>query len=451
MTDRPPGRLEGWLAAVRRGAVVAVVVLAVGEGLALAVWAWGGTGISLGAALRVGLLYVGAFHHAEVRVRILDVVTPAASEIALTLGVALTTVTLGAGWLLARAGRDLGRSAGGGAPGRVVAGARVALGYAVPFAVLAPLAVVETARPNGGASVIRASLVWWQAAAFPLVLGAAAGAAGGAWSSVVAGGSPTLRGAVAGLGRMVVLALALAFAALFVGGIVQPDGPLALATPTTARYLRPVVERPAFGLVALGHHVAVAPSEAVWTLAPAMGACDRVAGSIDVAFLCYGRFPQRVGTTLAPISSTEVVTLPFGEATFGSAPAGYLLFLLVPALATVLGGARAARGLERREALAAAALAGAGFGLAVGALALVATVTVGFRSSIVGEISSGRYVIGPALLPTTGLALAWGVGGGLVGSLLGRAAASRARERRGPGSEPGPREVRGARTGDATR
>src|SRR2546423_10298571 len=100
---------------------------------------------------------------------------------------------------------------------------------------------------------------------------------------------------------------------------------------------------------ALVNHVFALPTQSMWVLVPAMGGCDGVyaAGgpaSFKFDFLCYGRFPRTDRTTqLSPSGllqvGGELPTLPFG---FGSAPAVYYLFLLVPAAAVLRGGHRAA-------------------------------------------------------------------------------------------------------------
>lgn len=418
--------------ALRRGAVAFAVVAGIGQALALAVWASGAAELSLAAAARVGALYVGAFHHVAIRLDVRDVATPGAGSISLSIGIALLSVTLLAGWLLARSGRAVAGQASGGAAVRAARGATVAIGYAVPSFVLALLTSVETA-PLGAAApggVFRLTLTPWQALVFPLAIGAVAGAAGGLRAVLEAGGPSWARAPVAGSLRMLIAAALLSFAGLFVGGVVQPDEPVALATPTTARYLRPVLDRPATGIVLLGHHVALLPNEAVWTLVPAMGGCDRVGGDVEADVLCYGRFPVSIGPSLTPIPGATAIRLPLGEATYRSAPPGYLLFLIVPAVATVLGGMRAAAvasgpGSSRTgrpggtgDAVRAGALAGVGFAVAVGALAALSTVTIGYRSTVAGEAARGWLVVGPQIEPGIALALVWGIAGGAAGAAL---------------------------------
>ena len=135
--------------------------------------------------------------------------------------------------------------------------------------------------------------------------------------------------------------LVLAYAGLFVAGAVQPDEAVAALTPSTARYYQAVFDRPGWGAVILAHHLALSPNEAVWALVPSSGACDVVAGGPNVDVLCYGRFPHGLESIVQPLSNS--VPVPRGpDLDLGRAPAGYFLFLLVPALATAFGGRAAA-------------------------------------------------------------------------------------------------------------
>jgi hypothetical protein len=433
VSERAPGGAEPserrraalWVEALARGAIAFALVLALGELLALAVWAFGGTGISLAAALGAGWLEVGTFHHVAIRIEIRDLVTPAQSSITLTIGIALLAATVFVCWLLGHAGRAVGEVGGGSGGARALRGALVGVGYAMPFAILTPFVAVETARPSAAVAsgVFRLALVAWQAVMFPLAIGVTSGALGGLRSAVDAMPESQRRARLeaAGAGglRMLVLAFVLVFAGLFVGGIVRPDDPIALATPTTARYVRAVLDRPAAGLVLLGHHLALSPAEAAWVVVPAMGGCDRVTGSVEADILCYGRFPEQVGTTETPISSSESVQLPLGRSTYGTAPAGYFLFLLVPALASVLGGVRAGRGAPSRgEAIGRGALAGVVFAMGAGLAAVAAIVTIGYRSSLAGDLTQGWIAIGPDPMVGFALALGWGVTGGAIGAAV---------------------------------
>jgi hypothetical protein len=429
----PPGHRPaapaGWRVAAVWGFVAFVVVAAIAQLLALAAWAVGDTGASIGAFARIGWLTFGAFHHVAIRLDVPDLEVSAGASgpgaTSLSVGVALLSVTCIAAWLLFRAGRDVATRCGGGTLARAVQGMKVAPSYALPAFLLAWLVRVRTPLRLGvfASGELHAALSPWQALAFPLAIAAVAGGLGGLRSGFEARtpeDSRTARAAAVAAGgwRMLVLGMCLSFAGLFVAGVVQPDGPAALLTPSTSRYLRDVFERPGPGLVLLAHHVAAFPNEAMWTLVPAMGACDEVRGSADADLLCYARFPTEVETAPLPMPGGGTVLAPLGGATFGKAPPAYLLFLLVPIVATVLGGRRAVAGSDVRLADAAVAGVGAGlvFAVLVAAASLLSTVTLRYGAAFGSGGSAGRLVAGPDVVSGALLALAWGAVGGAIGA-----------------------------------
>src|SRR5206468_5919587 len=143
---------------------------------------------------------------------------------------------------------------------------------------------------------------------------------------------------------------------------------LAAAKPDDTRAYVDGVTDGVDGAFALTQHVLALPNQSMWVLVPAMGGCDGIYGgagpvSAKIDLLCYRHFPKPEGTT--PIRPGGVFRrelgsfrLPFG---FGTAPAPYFLFLLVPAIAVLWGGAVAARRSgpsDGREGAAAGALSG---------------------------------------------------------------------------------------------
>jgi hypothetical protein len=398
-----------------------------GQILALLGWAVGDTGASFATAARIGWMYVGAIHHVAVELDVPDLVVsaPAGSgATSLSVGAALLGLTAIAAWLLFRAGRAVADRRGGRPLARVVWGAAVAPSYAIPMFVLSASIRVRTPFRLGSfaAGELRVSLSPWQALVLPLLIAATAGAAGGLRSALPAArirpGADRLAAALAGGWRMWWLGAALSVGGLFVAGVVQPDGPAALLTPSTAQYVRAVLDRPAPGLVLFGHHLAAAPNEAVWTLVPAMGGCLGISGGAEADILCYGRFPAEVATAPLPLPGDAVAPVPVG-ATFDAAPPGYLLFLLVPLAATIAGGRRAARrsGVRGREAPLAGAGAGVVFAALLTATAALSVVTIGYGAAFAEDATAGRIAIGPDLVATAVLALAWGVAGGTIGAV----------------------------------
>ena len=435
MTTRSPrpavrAGAEGWLRALLRGFVIFVAIAGIGLVAAAVGSVLASAGVSFSGILRAGALYLGPFHHVALVIRgDLDVDVsrlpgsgaPAGGSTTVEIGVALLAVTALAAWLLFRAGRA--SAAGDHSVVRALTGARVALGYAPPVVLAALLARFEEPVRLGSfvTGVVRISMSVWQALVFPLAIAAIVGASGGLWSWATS--APEHRAAVrtrAVLGggwRMFLIGLGLSYAGLFVAGVVQPDGPVATVTPSTARYFATVFERPGRGAIILAHHLALAPNEAVWTLVASTGACDVIRGSERADVLCYRRFPLGVA--------------PGGGVSFGEAPIGYLAFLLVPAVATIAGGRWAASSTKRSGSSGAAVGAAAGvvFAASVFAGCLLASVTLSYGAAAAGGGTQGQLWIGPAPVSGTLFALAWGVVGGAIGGASTRLRSPRAGRR----------------------
>ncbi|HZD18331.1 MAG TPA: hypothetical protein VE669_09345 [Actinomycetota bacterium] len=432
LRDVRPALGAGWPDALRRGFIAFAVMAGLGQALALAVWALAGSGRSLATFARIGWLYVGAFHHVAIELEGSVTFGPTGSPEpgSLALGVALLAATWLAVWLLFRAGCAVADRAGGGTAARTLHGAKIAPAYASPMLVLAVLvsARIRVDTALVGADV-RAALDPWQALVIPMVLAMLVGAAGGFGSALAArpGEQRLAAAAAAGGWRMFSLGLLLSFGGLFVAGVVQPDEVVALVTPSSARYYQEAFDRPEVGTLVLTHHVGLAPNEAVWTLVPAMGGCDGIWGDDRVDVLCYGRFP----TSLRLLRPGSFPPIDVGGLDVGRAPAGYFLFLLVPAAASAFGGRRAAESLQagRRRAVLAGVLAGGVFAALVTGAALLSVVTV--RSEVAGS-ETARWLVGPNVLGALLGALVWGTVGGAAGAATVRPAAT------APGTKPGP-------------
>jgi hypothetical protein len=428
----PPAPAFPWLGGLVAGLWAFGLVAAVGLAASVLVWALADPPYDLVVALRIGAMYLGAFHHVPIRIEgeldlgqladVLPEVDPASTGFSFVeIEVALLSVTALAAWLLFRSGRRLARHADGGALGHALRGATVAPGYAVPCFLVALLVHIDEPFAFGRFidGNLKVSLSGIEALVFPLAIAAVAGAAGGVWAWV--GSRPDDRrarsvgGALAGGWIMLWLGLALSYAGLFLAGVVQPDEPVALLTPSTARYFRAVFERPAAGAAILGHHLASAPNEAAWVLVPAAGGCDVALGGAQDDILCYRRFP-----TLSPESVEPVLPgmpVPSSGLVFRTAPAGYLLFLLAPAVATVLGGRASARrvGAVGRAGAAAGAAAGVVFALLLEATSVLAGISLAYGAEVGGSGGTGSLWIGPSIPAALLVGLAWGVGGGALG------------------------------------
>jgi hypothetical protein len=409
-----PDRSSAWSRSLLRGFLIFLLIAGIGIVAAVTTLGVAAPGVSLGGALRVGALYLGPFHHVALvfegdlavdASRLPGANLPGGGSATIELGVALLAVTGLAAWLLFRAGR---LSAFGDRAGvRALTGSRVALGYAPPVLLVALLVRFEEPVELGSfvTGGVRISLSAWQAFVFPFAIAALAGASGGVWSWACSAPDPSAARARAVLGggwRMFLLALALSYVGLFVAGIAQPDEAVALATPSTARYVDTVFERPGPGSALLAHHLALSPNEAIWAFVPAAGACDVIRGSERSDVLCYGRFPSFVSA---------------GEVAFGKAPPGYLAFLLVPAIATIVGGRWTGSVSGRSGAAPAAVGAAAGVVFAVVMLfAIVASsITLTYGADTDAARRGGHLWIGPDPVTGTLVALAWGVIGGAIG------------------------------------
>lgn len=415
------------------GAGCFVVIALLGQAAAFALRLVSSGRLSEADSARIGWLYIGAFHHIPIVVHLgeLDIgrltggVTPGSrlpttGSISGELGVALLLATGLAAWLLFRAGRRAASVGGGGSFTRTLIGAAAALGYALPIFALSWLVRLHVDLSFGtlASGQLDARLSPVPALVFPLLLAVIAGGAGGFASAVAAGLSDRARrtrGALAGGWRMLLLAIGLSIAGLFVAGAVQPDGPAATLTPSTPTYFRTVFDRPLVGLALFAHHVAVAPNEGLWTLAPAMGGCDGASGSVSVSFLCYWRFPGSVTLPIAGVGSTALSA----RAEYASAPPLYFAFLIVPAAAAYWGGrhgASRARATGRREAAAVGAAAGLVFAALVGVLGWLSTVSVTYAADFQGRGGgAGSVRAGPFSLWAAALALAWGTVFGWLG------------------------------------
>jgi hypothetical protein len=134
-------------------------------------------------------------------------------------------------------------------------------------------------------------------------------------------------------------------------------------------------------------------------------------GAVRACVVSYTQLPPAGG--LAGLAATAPgLDLP-------SPPAGYLLFLAVPAIASVAGGwlsARAARG-RGGAPVEAGLLSGVGFAAWAGVLAVLAQVGA---DVVAGSSSAATLAVraGPEVGRTILVALAWGVAGGAIGGAL---------------------------------
>ena len=432
---------RGWGTGLIRGGLAFVVMAALGQAVAFAVTLAQATGVSAGTAAKLGWLYFGWFHHAAVTTRLTSV---EGGEAGLTadVGLAMMLGTFLAIAILYRGGRAVADRAGGGAVARVLHGMKVAPAYAIPAFVVSGLVSIDIPIPRNGLvegslQMPSSGLSWF---VLPLLLAAAAGAAGGLRSGryELLSHDPWGRraaGVIAGGLRMFVLGLVLSFVGLLVLAAIRPGA--------TRTYFETVSGPPTDQTTMnIAHHVLLLPNQSLWVLVPAMGGCDGLSGGgVSATFLCYSKVPTTVSVSPEGLTSGT----PVVQADFAKAPSGYFLFLLVPALSVVLGGRYAARKRARLkwEAVGVGAASGVVFAVLVALGSWLASVSAGLTSSAAGIPANASVLIGPAVGAAGLLALLWGVvGGGLGGWLGGRKFPPRA-------LLPGPSSLSRWRTEDA--
>jgi hypothetical protein len=403
-----------WLPAGLAGA--AAFLWVAGMAAAIGIFEWFAAGRPFGVRLtwKLAGLYVGVFHGAGVEVRAgLPSSAGGTDEPVNLSGLSTVHVTFLLGTILAgavvwRAGRGMGLRAGGGRRRRIVWGAAVAPSYAV--LVLLVALVVRLSFPDAGFTDVR--VVAWQAFLGAVLLAGLVGAAGGAATLELRAGrfEAWLRGGW----RMTVALVVLSFAGFLVVAGVRADA--------SGAFVGWLSRAGAPGAVGALHHVLFLPNQSLLIAAPAMGSCLRLDGSgSQPTTLCLRTLTVRpgLGGLVLPQASSESVVLPLV----------WLLFLSVPALATVWGGSASVSGAgSAREA----AIRGAGAGLVFAA----AVVAAEFLSAIWIRTESGGTILwfGADLARTGALACAWGIGGGVVGAVL----AWRRQEPAGPAGDPPP-------------
>ncbi|MEX0990843.1 MAG: DUF6350 family protein [Actinomycetota bacterium] len=418
-----------WRTGIRSGAIIFLVAALIGQAIAwfdflLIPGASGG--LDVPNVAKIGVLYLASFNRIPVSAEISAVGMSQTVSFSLAFGL----ITLGLVFLLYRAGKKLANDAGGDALRRMVIGMMVAPSYA---ALTLLVALVMTLRPlvaEGGELTVAPAL--FGSLLMPLVLAAVAGGAGGLLSDRDAlfrrwSVGRRVAGALAGGWRMLVFGMVFAVVGMLVLIVIHPDD----SKVYFAGY-RAIGEDG--GAVAVLHNTLLLPNEAVMVLAPSMGACDGIyGGMVQVDLVCYSAFPSDAPPTAPSTTSDPITALAGSLPTPQAAPAVYLMFLVVPLLATILGGraaARLSRASGRGQGAINGALAGVVFAILVGVAAWFAGVDIGSGggSGGGGILTGGSMFVGAGIAGTAMFGLAWGVGGGALGGALGAAPAE------GPGS-----------------
>jgi hypothetical protein len=317
------------------------------------------------------------------------------------LVVATGALTIAVLVLAYRAGREQARAFERRPGAAALAGSAVSLGFGLPMLVIA--FPVSLGFPQFG--IERLEPVLWQSLMMPLVVSGAAGAAGGAAVArealeervgarvvaAVVGGATALWWGVVG-----------AFLAVLLVAAVSP-GP-------TGAYARFVSRTGGSGAATVIEHASLLPNQSALVLAMSMGATATLdlGGEPAVALARDGiDAGQGAGVLLAAYAGAAGNSASF--------PAWFWGFALIPLIATVLGG-RAGAGDERRRGE--RVLRGVLGGVVFAALVVVTSWSAGLEVPAYPDLTNGGLTLGVPLLTTGGLALAWGVLGGVVGAVL---------------------------------
>jgi Family of unknown function (DUF6350) len=416
---RPAERTPpGWvLPAIRAGLLGGFLAFAaatcLGVAIGLSEFAASGGAYRLWTWVKVGFLYVVSFATASLRATVVapgEAGTGVPQEIRLRFSLLLGTVLIL--WLLSLAGRRVARS--GSRPAAVVAGAVAGVvGFSVPvFAIALP----ATLR-FPGALRVEVSPVLWQAALYPVLI-AGIGLAAGVGLERRDRIPRAVEAAVRGGWRMLVSSLVLAFLGFL--------SVAALKEGATGAYAREMQAEGRVGALSVTHHLLLLPDQSVWILAPSMG------GSTHVSFGGAAR-------TVVSIDRVELGSVPRyvmkGRLAEPSVPlgGGFYLFLLVPAVATVLGGRAAGAASSRWPGRSArGAAAGVVFAALVAAAAWASAITVPIPAAGWTPVS-----VQVAMPSTVALALTWGVVGGALGGLSSALGARTPSQAGVPVPEPG--------------
>jgi len=449
----PPSKVAealttGWGRAVGSAALTFLVMVLLGQGLAALVYAAGTGGLGIVDVIKSGGLLTFSFHRVGIHADLpsFSVPTPPDSglgglpqvagqiSLAFTVAISLLLGTIVLVWLLHRAGRALGAGVGGSSWARGLAGAKVALPYALITGLAAlllaavPLSVEVPEVPDlvaGGAMELAPSVV--AAFLWPLALGLLAGFTGGVSSTPDPAPEATpaegyVAGALRGGAIAVAVAVLLAFVGVQIVAFVHPD----VSFPFNPAFFSDAfANRPIQGISTTVFALFFAPNLGGLVLAPSMlSSLGFYVQGVSIPLLSLFKFPVGLNAeALAGLSGLGVPGTGTGELVETTvAPWPYWLFLLVPLVATLVGGRAAARRASagtRGEGAAAGALAGLVYAALAFLVVLLSGVGLRFEGAVAGFTQTGAGHFGAEYLTTGLLAVLWGLVGGTLGGLMG--------------------------------
>ena len=251
----------------------------------------------------------------------------------------------------------------------------------------------------------------WQAFVYPALLGAVAGAAGGALGILRADARISVW--LIGGWRMLLAALGLAAVGILLLAAVRPQG---LAT-----YTRVVSANGArSALLLVGHHALVLPNQSFLVVAPSMGGCTSLSGPGGTApLVCPGTLPAPDDPALVPsVARADDAPAPDPPTRRCRLATGRSCWCRRSRPSARVAG-RDGRGAAAPAAVSVRYVAPAPvsvFAVLVGAGTWMASVDVGLTLNATS--TSASFALGANPLETALLALAWGVIGGALGAWL---------------------------------
>jgi len=415
----PAGTSGGapWSAGIRSGAIIFLITAIVGQAIAWFDYLFlpGTERLTVSGVAKIGALYLASFSRIPLSVDLTMGGMSLPAEVSLSFGLVSLLLLV----LLYRAGKRIANQAGGNAVTRMVRGLTVVPAY-VGLTVVVSL--VMTIRPLEVGDQVSIAPSLFGSLLLPLALSAVACGVGGLLSDRDAlfrqwSAGRRLAGALVGGWRMLVYGMIFAVIGLAVLTVIRPDD----SKLYFAGYRAATGDG---GAVAVLHNTLLLPNEAVMVMAPSMGACDGIYGTmLDYELICYTKFPSDAPPQ-APATSDPLSALAGSLPPLEAPPAVYLMFLLVPLLATILGGRSAARVSEaagRGQGALNGALAGVVFGPLAGAAAWFAGISIGSGSGggLGGLAMGGSVFVGAGAKGTVLFGLVWGVAGGAIGGAVG--------------------------------
>ena len=388
---------------VLRAAAAAFAVAALGQ-LPPALVNVAGGGLTLPTQLRVGWLYTMAGHAVSITATGTGGAVEGLGAGVLRVRLGLLTIAAVSVAMLAFGARAAASRVDDIGARRVLAGALIAVPYALIRGGVNAEAALRLDTGGGflpGATTIAASV--WEGFALPAAIALVAGVAGG-WSMSASWQRPAARAVRAG-GWAFIWASALSFVGLLAFAALRPEG--------VERYSVEVWSQgPQRAALYLGHQGLVAPNQAMWVLAPAMGGCVSVrADGAARDLVCLERIPR--GTDPATWLFSELGRID-GPSPTAPMPVTAWLFVAVPATAIVLGF----RGLGRATSIGNAVGRGVLGGLVFAALVSVVSLASALWLSVAEGGATRSIVLGPDPVTTCLLAAVWGVVGGAVVSAV---------------------------------